>query len=263
MKYKNLAYKILRILKDNSRLLMQCFSVKCRRKSFYPQKCHFLVVNNPVYAHLAMYGIASLLYFNREVQVTIHCDSKCYKTLKWKTGLLFGHRTTINIIESKNSDPMYEKAKLLISLQGTYDYFIDADTRINGLIPDFSKPAVLVREFSLDNHIIWRRISEQLGIDLQKAEMLNTTFFTWSGKKLALDIQDFEIFYHNYLNIDWNLISRKSSEWNDYKRLVEQFFFSIVLSNSNYSTLKDQDSVADKGVIESSYFGASGYRFGR
>ncbi len=237
--------------------------MRFRKHESYTQNCHFLVVNKPIYAHLAIYAITSLLYFNRHIKVIIHCDFECSKVLNRKLWILFGKSIFVNVIDTENPDPMFEKAKLLLSLQGTKDIFLDADTRVNGLIPQFSKPAVLVKEFDIEDSPIWQSIVNELNLGSVHIQMLNTTFFTWAGFDLGINLERFKTFYSVYHNINWEKIDSLNFETRNYRRLVEQFFFSIVLSQNGFFTLKEKDLVADKGIIESSYFGASGYRFGR
>ena len=159
---------------------------------------------------------------------------------------------------------MYQKALLLLQLQGTKDIFVDADTRLNGVLKGQDSITVLVREFRLAEQETWLYVCKLLEIDPTKSFMLNTSFLTWSGVHLNVTSDLFHDFYQNYLSLPWSDISNLFLiQERSLTRLVEQFFFSILLSSHDVDFLKEHDKVADKGVIESTYYGASGYRFGR
>lgn len=264
MNLRDFVHLTLRMFRDNCRLFLHILIVRSRRKSCIENKCHFLVVKQPIYAKLSMYAIASLLYFNPQFEIVIHCDDKCKKSVLWRCRLLLGSRCNINLIGGVVTDPMRNKALLLLTLQGTDDIFVDADTRFNGKLPRLSQITTLVKEFRMDEKPIWIRICRDIGIDSGKVEMLNTSFFSWSGHTLDLNYVTFQDFYDKFSSVHWTDISMEYSiESQSLQRLVEQVFFSIVLSGNKTNALKNFDTVADKGVIESTYFGASGYRFGR
>ena len=264
MRPKDRLYQTIRFVKDNGRLIFQVFAIRMRSEFKTTQICHFLVVKNPIYARISLYAISSLLFFNPNVKVNIHCDKCCFRALNPMTRLLFGSRVTLIRSDTRHHDPMFEKAKLLVSLQGTSDFFIDADTRINGRLPVFSNIGLLVREFKLSESEVWRELLNRIQAKSLDGAMLNTTFFTWGNRDLNLSLQNFTDFYSKFMRLNWEAISLEFKIVDkQYLRLVEQFFFSIELSQQRVLFLKSEDSVADKGLIESSYYGASGYRFGR
>jgi hypothetical protein len=264
LKIKDRLYQITRFLSDNGRLIYHVLKIRTQWRVCPSRTCHFLVIQNPIYGQLFLYAVASLLFHNPDFEVKLHCDSKCYKRIYMKSQILFGSKVSFVMTDLRNSNPMFEKAKLLISLQGSSDFFIDADTRINGPLPILSQVSVLVKEFSLAEHSIWKDICNFMEIEPSELSMLNTTFYTWGGKSQGIKLQEFSSFYMGFLNLNWKALSINNNfDPTKYTRLVEQFFFSYILSNEKVNALKSIDKVADKGVIESSYFGASGYRFGR
>lgn len=264
MKFKDNTYLVLRMLRDNFRLFAYILVLRGRKKKVIESKCHFLIVKEPIYAKLSMYSISSLLYFNPQFQIIIHCDRKCKKAVLWRCRLLLGSRCKIKLVDESVTDPMWNKALLILKLQGTNDFFVDADTRFNGKLPQFTQITTLVKEFNMNTRPLWVDICHELGVAAEKIEMLNTSLFSWSGHTLALNNKHFEKFYKNFLSLPWERISQNYSiEPKSILRLVEQVFLSIELSNRITIAVKNFDTVADKGLIESTYFGASGYRFGR
>ncbi len=252
------------MVKDNSLLASQVIRIRFCSLDNTNLNCHYLVVNDPIYAKLAVYSIASFLFHNRNFKVVIHSDAKCFRALLWRSRIFFGSKCKVLRVQNSSEDPMYQKALLLLQLQGTKDIFVDADTRFNGVLKGQDSITVLVREFRLEEQETWLYVSKLLEIDPTKSFMLNTSFFTWSGVHLNVTSDLFHDFYQKYLSLPWSDLSNLFLiQERSLTRLVEQFFFSILLSSHDVDFLKEHDKVADKGVIESTYYGASGYRFGR
>lgn len=262
--FKNSIYRFIRMTKDNSKLLFHLVSLFTRKSTSGDTQCHFLVVKDKKYAKLSTYAIASLMYFNRDVSVIVHTDDICYRSMNWRRIMVFGGKIRIVKVLSPSQDPMYEKALLLLSLQGTHDFFLDADTRINGQIEVCSHPTVLVKEFFLEDRTDWRVILSFIVKKKGRFQMLNTSFFSWGGTNAHIELSNFKKFYEDYLSVDFqSILDLNSLQVKSYTRLVEQIFFSITLTRFHIEAIKQSDRVVDHGVIESTYYGASGYRFGR
>lgn len=224
--------------------------------------CHFLICKDSAYAKISKYAIYSYLRFNPNSHIVIHCDSKTYSIVKWM--YRWPLSGAINVIEDIDYEeyPYISKGILILKLQGTSDIFLDVDTRINGTLPVCTVPTALVAEFRIADSAKFSSIFRAMGHpDFQHLYLLNVTFVSWGGHNLNLDTETFSLWSDKYLNLPWHeLMSSDAIPY--FKRFVEQTFFSEVFQRGKWGVLKSSDFVGDQGLVESSYYGASGYRFG-
>ena len=265
---KNWLYKLQRFISDNLRLSVEVLALIFRFR--YSNKiseeevtCHFLICNNTNYVSISKYAIFSYARFNPQSKITIHCDLKTYPLVRKKYRFFPKSKMTILKDISDVQYPYISKGLLLLSLQGTKDIFLDVDTRINERIPECLVPTALVAEFKFSQSEKFSRILDSIGcVDFAGKYLLNVTFVSWGGIHLYIDNKEFLDWSSRYMNLPWeDLLSKEAIPY--FKRFVEQLFFSLIFQAGEWGVLKSQDRVGDKGIIESSYYGASGYRFGR
>ena len=226
-----------------------------------------LVIKNEVYADIAKICIQSFLYWNRVSAVTVHCDKTTFSNLnRWKNSKRFKSR--VEILNTYDGDPRnWQEIKLerLLSLNGKYAFFMDADLRWNGpLLIKNSKPTFFINEFKLKNRAPYKQIIENSLLNKYlKASMWNTSFFTFSGLKITeTQIQEvLEI--HEVLSkiIQSEVIGIDDRE--SLVRIAEQLAISIAAESwgVELGSIKGVDGFKDGSFLESSYFGATGSTF--
>lgn len=265
--FKNLYFKILRFTKDNFRLLCEYFIIICdslylRPKRVVSRTCHFLICGDSRYVSISKYAVLSYLRHHSSEKVIIHCDKITYSSVR-KQYKFFPERVRVLNDIFIGQNPYVSKGFLILSLQGTKDIFIDVDTRVNAPIPEFNVPTALVAELRFGESKQLSQILSALCVqDFEEQYLLNVTFVTWGGTHLGITDEDFSNWSTKYLSLKWEEIL-KAEEIPFFKRFVEQIYFSLIFQRNTWHVLKFEDRVGDKGIIESSYYGASGYRFGR
>ena len=267
VKIKNQLYMVLRFTKDLRRLFID-FVVASFKKFFRKgvvsgPTCHFLICKDLKYISISKFAIISFIRFHPDYHIKIHCDELTYASVLnlWKCFPWLEIEVEIDI--EKHLTPYVSKGILLLKLQGSSDSFLDVDTRVNSRIPQFDVPTALVAEHKFSEKEEYESIFRELGIHAKLGlQMLNVSFVSWGGKNLYLSEKDFLDWSDRYINLPWESLVNKE-QIKHYQRFVEQIFFSLQFQTSNWRTLKDEDRVSDKGIVESTYFGATGHRFGR
>ena len=267
-KVKDLFYLVLRFFRDNGRVFIDSLvvifqnSLKFRKPSQTFQ-CHFLICNDTKYIAVSKYAVFSFLRYHPHFKVVIHCDTKTFhETRRFYRRYLKERISVIQDVED-GVYPFVAKGLLLIRIQGSSDFYLDADTRTNSTIPICDVPTALVAEFSFQDNPSYVLLLEKMNCDDKSNQyMLNVSFISWGGNSLHLSESEFLEWSDKYRNLNWREItSQDNIEF--MQRFVEQVFFSLAFQRDKWNVLKANDQVADKGVIESTYYGASGYRFGR
>ena len=221
---------------------------------------HLLVVKNPVYALLARTCVESFLHYHPNAQVIIHYDDVTFISLLNNLRAVMRLRKNhISFLAVQPSLSWQEdKLKLIISINGSFDFFLDADLRFNGPLTLHEKPVFLVKEeyFQILGPIGALSITSRI-----KCKNKNTSVFSWGGHKLQT--ADLQLLYYLYENLDSHLLdSERKREY--VARLREQITLSAFFDIQNIEVLfiKTGDGQFDGSFIESSYYGATSSYFG-
>jgi hypothetical protein len=252
------------MLNDYLRLICEIFSVYLIQPSSKSSKqCHFILLRKKEYVFISKFAIASFLKFNPDYRVIVHCDS-LVEIYARKLQYLFPRSRLSVVVDQPSQGFVYSiKGNFLLRLQGSFDIFLDADTRCNGRLPEIVKPMTLVAEFPYYSNRKWAAILRECGLEENiRFFLLNVSAVSWAGCHYGVSPEDFADWEKKWFAIDWSNILRED-QIPYFQRFVEQVFVSNIFQRGPIQTLKDADFVADKGIIESSYFGATGYRFGR
>jgi hypothetical protein len=198
--------------------------------------------------------------------ITIHVDSVTYE--KAKT-LLLSQRRNINVeikLDMDYPDASWQelKLKLLKSLNGTMEFYLDADLRWNGPMPSCHAITFFTTEFQLKRMTIYLLLLTKLrnGKYLE-ASMRNTSFFTFAGNKLSEDLLDDVDLLHGEII---EIIDTESFGVEDQPQLIriaEQIALSTACEDwgVEVTQLKEIDGWKDGSFVESSYFGSTGTSF--
>lgn len=219
--------------------------------------CHFLVVKDKSYASLVQTAVESLLFHNSQMKVVVHCDSVTYsKTRKRLFLVSLKNRQKVHVVHSFSyQNWQTSKLELILSLNGTNDIFLDADTRVNASLPALTSTFFLVKDRPFHRDLV-SRINASLDSNFTDDLLSkNTTAFGWCGYSLTQDDIDFARKLFNFLLTE---LRGQPTE-----RLCEQFTMSLLVEHLQIRCeyIKLLDRQFDKAVIESSYFGATSSRF--
>jgi hypothetical protein len=225
---------------------------------------HLLVVKNPRYSILARTCIESFLYFHPESLIKVHCDAATYSSLrKALKPIQLRHRQQISYHAIDNAKSWQEnKLRLILSLSGTSEIFMDADLKWNGPIQtSLDKSLTFFVNEGLSKHLEYLSHSNFRVKIPETATMKNTSFFCWGNLKLNLgELNEVMNLYHS---IQEFVIRSSPNLLQEIERLSEQIALSLIpeLFKRHSSFLKNSDSQFDGSIVESSYFGSSGGRF--
>jgi hypothetical protein len=227
---------------------------------------HFLVVKDPKYVEVLKICINSFLYWHPKSQITIHVDD------------LTRQKVLTDILNSRNegkikviSDMQYPsltwqelKIKLITSLNGTSDIYLDADMRWNGRLKVCDSITFLISEFQLKNRtsflLLVKTLREGKYIE---AYMRNTSFFTFGGNLITHEqIENIERLHLEIIDI-FNSDMFGLDDKPHLVRISEQLALCIASQDwkSKIEDLKESDNYKDGTFLESSYFGSTGTTF--
>ena len=139
-------------------------------------KFHILVVKKKQYVALAKICVESFLYFHPNSSVIIHCDEVTFETCRKKFKVWDKRgRVTFKLLSEKEPWQL-TKLKLILGLNGTNDYFVDADMRWNGTLTKKKFTSFYVNEFKLNDNALYSELLSRLNMSsLSTATMKNTS----------------------------------------------------------------------------------------
>ena len=229
-------------------------------------KVHFLLVKDAKYVPVLRICLNSFLYWHPNAKIAIHVDSI---TIEQVTKKILGKRGCSNIeikmdMDCPDCSWQILKLRLLTSLNGTSDIYLDADMRWNGKLPARKTITFLTTEFELKGLTIYLLLLNQLrNSRYMNAKMRNTSFFTFAGYRVAEEsIQDVQILHNEIVEIIQSGNFGVKDKPN-LLRIAEQIALSIASEDWSLqiSHLKDLDGWKDGAFVESSYFGSTGVSF--
>jgi hypothetical protein len=225
---------------------------------------HLLIVKNADYVRVARICISSFLYFNPNAIIHIHCDQVTYKKSQAMVRFLSRkNQIRVDLDQSDQHEWQYSKLKLILNLSGSYDFYMDADLKWNGSLPILESTTFFVREFILMSKIEYKELLEVMNLqELTSNTMKNTSFFSWNGCIASEKFRSklFGFWSSMLETIDEMAVSDLTK--NSLRRISEQLCLSVLIPENESRYLKDADAQFDGTFVESSYFGATGTRFG-
>lgn len=228
---------------------------------------HLLVVGKVIYAQLAKTAVMSFLYYHPNSRIVIHCDQITEGPLK-QVFSRYLSKKSIKILSDCNLNTTWQenKLKVIFSMNGTKDFFMDADLRWNGPITNHLSGLIFfVREFAFEDRSPFRQIGQLIEskLGLKNLQMYNTSFFSFGG--LSVSKIDLESAYE--LASDSSVFYKSANIGRDdmifIGRLSEQIALSVWSHkwSKQILFLKDKDAIFDQSFVESSYYGATGNQF--
>ena len=146
-------------------------------------------------------------------------------------------------------------------MNGSTDYFMDADLRWNDKMPPLENATAYLQEFEMVEPFLPPQICSLFN-GIYPGKMLNLSFFTFAGITIPLEM------CHEIANLQKqiSILSTDENLTSDTKekcRMSEQIALSFGLNSNSYQVgaLKLTDSRNDGQFVESCYFGATGLTF--
>jgi hypothetical protein len=240
-----------------------------RNQNYQEITANLLVVKNSKYSELAQTCINSFLHFHPNSTIILHADQNTMPSLMtWIPRSRFSKSIELISVENREEPWQIQKLKLILELAGTKEIFMDADMRWNGhLKVDFQNEKrinFLVREFDLDSHEVFSKMIVAKEFEhFSSASMFNTSFVCFSGLSLTNIEKD------QVLKLQRQIVSF-AQDWaigeverTSVIRISEQLALSLSVSiwGKPVGTVKEFDDCKDGSFLESSYFGATGFKF--
>jgi hypothetical protein len=236
-----------------------------RVTSNFNNEVHLLIAKNQVYAKIAMICILSFLHHNPKAKIVLHCDDLTYPVM----GELVssrkrkGHITVVSDLDA-NVTWQYSKLKLILSLSGSHNVFMDADLRWNGTLTAPKNLTFFVAEFPIFQKSPFRQALHQLSFTLNDDTfMKNTSFIGFAG--IRVSDKDMSQVFDLYHKFEDSLLKADigNLDLQPLLRLSEQVILSVCSEKwaTEIAYLKIRDGHKDGAFVESSYFGATGSMF--
>lgn len=226
---------------------------------------NLLVVKKPIYAGIAKICVESFLYFNPFCNVVVHVDSNTHKEVSRKLRRLINRgKVSVNLLEDQDSSWQELKLKLALSMKNTDEFFMDADLRWNGPIPNLESPKFFVEEFSFQDREPYLSLIHSKNWEFGKnLSMKNTSFVYWGSSHPDAEYKQVVDRVMIYLEKYCSEASMQFIEKESLMRISEQVALSILVDYLKIpiTFLKEVDGYRDGSFVESSYFGATGSYF--
>lgn len=224
-----------------------------------------LVVKKPIYCELAKICVVSFLHFHPKSKVRLSVDhhtreaaTKLFRK-EIKKGTVF-----LELIEGEQLSWQKIKMNIVLSLQTSSDFFMDADLRWNGKLPTLKGITFFVEEFKLKNRSPYAQLIQIDELNsYSESSMKNTSFVFWGDYKISEGEKKLTFALESEI---LKAVSGNSVPLDDKAgivRISEQLALSLMADNldSEIQFLKTVDGHRDGSFLESSYFGATGSQF--
>jgi hypothetical protein len=226
---------------------------------------NLLVVKKPVYAGIAKICAESFLHFNPSCNLIIHVDSNTHKEVSKRLRKLIKRgKVSLHLLDEQDLSWQELKLNLALKMKDRNEFFMDADLRWNGPIPNLDAPKFFVEEFLFQNREPYLSLINSKNWEFgQKLSMKNTSFIYWGSSQPDTECQKvverIMTFLHRYCaETSMELIEKESL-----MRISEQVALSVLVDYLKIpiTFLKEVDGYRDGSFVESSYFGATGSVF--
>jgi hypothetical protein len=146
-------------------------------------------------------------------------------------------------------------------MNGSTDFFMDADLRWNDKLRVLSKITAYLEEFEMVEPFLPSQICALLH-ERHPGKMVNLSFFTFSGISISEKARNEIIALQKQISL-LSLHENLSIQEREKCRMSEQIALSVGLNlySHEINSLKFSDSRNDGQFVESCYFGATGLTF--
>lgn len=221
---------------------------------------HILIVNNDKYVKIAKVCIDSFIYYHPNAIINVHADEK---TFALSRDSFKSKNVNVHLDCSSEETWQLAKLKLAINLSGTNQILMDADLKWNGPIRNIFKPTYFVREFTFNDKAEYLDLFKALGWDNYLSySMKNTSFLSLAAVEISSEVAAKITKKINEFEVAVERSGLQDRHKSDLIRIAEQVALSLLFDDKDCEFLKSSDRQFDGSLVESSYFGATGTRFG-
>ena len=258
---KNFFFRIIRFSKTYLVLFKQILIIQVLKPSKTTKTAVILIAKKYSYLQMGLICLSSFLYFNRDFQIEIYCDEKISKILRIFLPLYRKYTVIVSSTIPNNSDPYIEQLKLFFNLNSLNTILFDADIRWKGrLVYEFKNPLAYNFESNDDAVSFWPILAAHLDLPcLNDYQVLTCCVTSWGNQSLKMSQSEINKYIKELDTFPWE----KDRNFIEFKRLRGQFlmsYFFTLLSSKTDSIVEIEKS--NGKILETSFFGATGYRYG-
>jgi len=258
---KNSFFRIIRFSTTYLVLFKQLLIIQFLRPSTPTKTAVILIAKKYSYLQMGLICMSSFLYYNRDFEIQIHCDQKISKILRIFLPLYRRFIVTVFPTISDNSDPYIEQLKLFFNLNSINTILFDADIRWKGsLVYDFRDPLAYNFESNVNALDFWPILAAHLRIPSEAGyQVLTCCVTSWGNQSLRMSQSEINKYIEDLDTFQWE----GDHKFNEFKRLRGQFLMSYIFTKLSNKTNSIVEIEKSKGkILETSFFGATGYRYG-
>lgn len=260
---KNTIYRYQRFFITYFTLTKQVITLQFKVSRKIDKVAFIYVMSHYVYIHMALICISSFIYHNNNFEVRIYCDKKLYLPCKLIRLLLHRQVITIYPLIESDSDPMLEQVVMFIKTSGSNSILMDADMRWTDTLQyNFQRPLVYNKEENQEHQEMWKLFSSYLNLEeLVEFTMYTCCITSLGEQEISYKQSEIDKILGDIKSFDWTQTSSIAKQ----KHIRGQFIISYLLSSIRVppiSVIEIQEK-QQKKFLETSFYGATGYRFGK
>ena len=205
----------------------------------------------------------TLLSRNRNFKVIFHVDLICFSAATQNKFIRFlAWKKYLSVVQciDLDADPMRMQLQLFADLQGTKDFLMDADLWWKSRIPETKHPLTFNVERTNHSVVLMSKSSKLLCINVKPGTNMITGCLTcWETNFSGITTNE-ALSLFDSLNSQQGRMQFNYGEW----RLFGQVVMSIMFSKLEcFESLTEISIRTGKTYCESSFYGATGYAYGR
>ena len=225
---------------------------------------HILAMGNRTYGDMSLFCASTFRMHNSNFQILIHCDLDMFEYLRSKFAVRFGKIKLCQCVEI-GTNPYKKQLEFFGNLQGTYDLLMDADIWWKSSLPNVQVPLTyniesFLRSFELIE--IGKSLSQDFnfGNSLKMNLMITGCLTSWNGSYTNFETHKMLKFFENMESSSkFRNLTRESEI-----RLIGQIIMSIVFGElAKFENLVSLEKNFKKTILKSSFYGATGFNYGK
>lgn len=261
---KNLYHFVLRVIEYRVEIAKSIAIILFRQNHQPPRRTgHVIAMKDTIYVSMGAFMALTLLQRNEDFKAVFHLDSdgfsfasknRIIRFLVWK-GLVSIHPCLVG-----ETDPMRVQLRMFADLQGTDDFLMDADLWWKNPIPPLGSPLTFSVETSINSIHLLDKAAMVLKLKKEQSIQMITGCLTyWNSEFCGVSVDQALSLYDRLMSKE-----NENAFRIDERRLIGQVVMSIMFNGLEcFETLVDKSSESGRRIADSSFYGATGYTYGR
>jgi hypothetical protein len=260
--FKNLSFKYLRFITTYCLLLKHIFALQFRQPVFRDKVAVIYIMRKKIYFQMALICISSFLFFNRDYKVIVYCDSNLHLLCKTLPYLFRTQEIEVRNEIKANSDPMLEQVRMFSKTASKNTILMDADIRWTGSLGyDFTKPLVYNVESDIGNDEAWTQLKSFLILQNLYEHLTFTCCITSLGNnQLKYSASEIDDIIERTLKFDWKATKLLQDRFHIRGQVLISHFISELGVKPDMILAMQKEF--GQPILETSFYGATGYRYG-